>query len=178
LFSFGADLHWDDFIQTTNLLENGVKIIYSADSGAGLKDTFFEPPENQPVICYIDEVTSLGHKAGEKKNPEIVDCIIELADSHRISRVLARQAPLGYWRIKMSNKSNQPDASKRPGNLPKSSKVGVAKEDKGAAVRLAEVQNGGNVLVSSNKFEEATAKARKKINEGSGALNSDQASHR
>lgn len=89
----GKGLAWrrtvEGVFQTANILENGVKIIYSADSGAGLKDTFFEPPEDQPVICYIDEVTSLGHKAGEKKNPEIIDTIIELADSNRISRVLA-----------------------------------------------------------------------------------------
>lgn len=68
-----------------------LKVIYGADSGAGLKDTFFDPPQELPVICYVDEVTSLGHKAGEKKNPEILDTIIELADSHRISRVLAKR---------------------------------------------------------------------------------------
>lgn len=68
-----------------------LKVIYSADSGAGLKDAFFEPPNDLPIVCYIDEVTTLGHKAGEKKNPEILDTIIELADSHRVSRVLAKR---------------------------------------------------------------------------------------
>ena len=72
-----------------HLLDCGVKVIYSADSGAGVKDTFFEDPKDHPVIIYVDEITSLGHKAGEKKNPEIFDLIIELADSTRISRVLA-----------------------------------------------------------------------------------------
>jgi hypothetical protein len=67
-----------------------MKVIYGADSGAGLKDVFFEPKTELPVICYVDEVTTLGHKAGEKKNPEILDTIIELADSHHISRVKAK----------------------------------------------------------------------------------------
>jgi putative DNA primase/helicase len=90
----GKGLAWRRTVEgvfQTNIIDSKTKIIYSADSGAGLKDTFFEPPAEYPVICYIDEVTSLGHKAGEKKNPEIVDTIIELADSHRISRVLAKQ---------------------------------------------------------------------------------------
>jgi putative DNA primase/helicase len=76
-------------------LKQQLKIIYSADSGAGLKDCFFEPPHDSPVICYVDEVTTLGHKAGEKKNPEILDAIIELADSHRVSRVLAKKGKQG-----------------------------------------------------------------------------------
>ncbi len=71
-------------------LKPHVKIIHGADSGAGLRDTFFDPPDTLPVICYVDEVTSLGHKAGEKKNPEILDTIGELADTHRFSRVLAK----------------------------------------------------------------------------------------
>jgi hypothetical protein len=89
----GKGLAWrrtaEGVFQTANMLDSGVKLIYSADSGAGLKDVFFEAPEEQPVICYVDEVTTLGHKSGEKKNPEILDTIIELADSNRISRVLA-----------------------------------------------------------------------------------------
>jgi len=72
-------------------LKPNLKVIYSADSGAGLKDAFFELPTELPIVCYVDEVTTLGHKAGEKKNPEILDTIIELADSHRVSRVLAKR---------------------------------------------------------------------------------------
>jgi hypothetical protein len=72
-------------------LETPFKIINSADSGAGLKDAFFDEPINHPIVCYIDEVTSLGHKSGEKKNPEILDTIVELADSNRISRVKAKR---------------------------------------------------------------------------------------
>jgi len=77
------------------LNKHQLKIIYSADSGAGLKDCFFELPIDSPVICYVDEVTTLGHKAGEKKNPEILDTIIELADSHRVSRILAKKGKNG-----------------------------------------------------------------------------------
>jgi putative DNA primase/helicase len=76
----------------TELLKRPVKVIYSFDSGAGLRDAFFDPPQELPVIGYIDEVRSLGHKAGEKKNPEIVDTIIELANSHRISRSKAKRS--------------------------------------------------------------------------------------
>ncbi len=69
----------------------GIKIINSADSGAGIKDTFFEPPEGHPVLCYVDEVAGLGNKAAETRNPAILDTIIELADSTSISRVLAKK---------------------------------------------------------------------------------------
>ena len=70
---------------------NGLKIINSADSGAGIRDAFLEPPADQPVICYIDEITSLGNKAAGTRNPAILDTIIELADSTSISRVLAKK---------------------------------------------------------------------------------------
>jgi hypothetical protein len=93
----GKGLAWrrtvENCLMVGESLKSSVKIIQSADSGAGLKDAFFEDdgqPLAKPLICYVDEVTSLGHKAGEKKNPEIIDTIIELADGHRISRVLAR----------------------------------------------------------------------------------------
>lgn len=89
----GKGLSWkrlmNRLFKATGVLECEVKVINSADSGAGLKDAFLEPPEHQPVVCYIDEVTSLGHKGGDKKQPEIVDCIIELANSTSLSRILA-----------------------------------------------------------------------------------------
>ena len=69
----------------------GIKIINSADSGAGLKECFFDPPENQPVICYVDEVEGLGNKATATRNPAILDTMIELADSTTISRMLAKR---------------------------------------------------------------------------------------
>ncbi len=75
-----------------SLIDRKVKILYSFDSGAGLRDAFFDKPQDQPIIGYIDEISSLGHKAGEKKNPEIIDTIIELANSHYISRVKAKRS--------------------------------------------------------------------------------------
>lgn len=68
----------------------GLKIINSADSGAGIRDTFFEPPDHLPVLCYIDEVESFGNKASLTRNPAILDQLIELADSTSISRVVAK----------------------------------------------------------------------------------------
>ena len=89
-------LSWERTIfQTLLLTELGtrpVKVIYSFDSGAGLRDVFFDPPKELPVIGYVDEVRSLGHKSGERKNPEIVDTIGELANSHRISRSKAKRS--------------------------------------------------------------------------------------
>ena len=74
------------------LMKRPAKVLHSFDSGAGLRDAFFDPPRELPVIGYIDEVSSLGHKAGEKKNPEIVDTIIELANGHRVSRTKAKRS--------------------------------------------------------------------------------------
>jgi putative DNA primase/helicase len=67
-----------------------IKIHNSADSGAGLKDAFFEVPENWPLLCYSDEVTTLGNKSKDTRNPAILDTMIELADSTSVSRVLAK----------------------------------------------------------------------------------------
>jgi hypothetical protein len=68
---------------------SGLKVINSFDSGAGLRDTFFEHPEEQPVLCFIDEVESFGNKANANRNPAILDMVIELADTTQISRVVA-----------------------------------------------------------------------------------------
>jgi hypothetical protein len=70
----------------------GIKIINSADSGAGIRDAFFEPPTEQPIICYVDEVSGLGHKSDGRKNPEILDRMVELADSTSISDVKAKKS--------------------------------------------------------------------------------------
>jgi putative DNA primase/helicase len=67
-----------------------IKIHNSADSGAGLKDAFFEVPETWPILCYSDEVTTLGNKSKDTRNPAILDTMIELADSTSVSRVLAK----------------------------------------------------------------------------------------
>lgn len=67
-----------------------MKITNSVDSGAGLKDMFWDEPMHMPILLYIDEVMSLGHKSSDKKNPDILDTIGELADSTSISRVLSK----------------------------------------------------------------------------------------
>jgi hypothetical protein len=71
--------------------KTSVKLFASVDSGAGLRDAFFDDPKDDPMILYIDEVTSLGHKAGDKKNPEILDGIIEFANSTTFSRVKSKK---------------------------------------------------------------------------------------
>lgn len=68
---------------------SNLKIINSADSGAGIRDVFFDPPEDAPVLMYIDEVESFGNKAAATRNPAILDMLIELADSKSVSRVKA-----------------------------------------------------------------------------------------
>jgi Bifunctional DNA primase/polymerase, N-terminal/Primase C terminal 1 (PriCT-1) len=79
-------------IQAEGLVtNNGLKIINSADSGAGIRDAFLEPPADLPIICYVDEITSLGNKAAGTRNPAILDTMIELADSTSMSRVLAKK---------------------------------------------------------------------------------------
>jgi Bifunctional DNA primase/polymerase, N-terminal len=65
-----------------------LKIINSADSGAGIRDAFFES-ENVPMLMYIDEVESFGNKAAATRNPAIMDMLIELADGTHISSVKA-----------------------------------------------------------------------------------------
>ena len=69
-----------------------LKIINSADSGAGIRDAFFEPPEDLPMLMYIDEVESFGNKATATRNPAILDMLIELADTTQISRVKAKKS--------------------------------------------------------------------------------------
>jgi hypothetical protein len=89
----GKGLAWKrtvDNILALSKLAPPVKILEgSGDSGAGLKDFFFDEPMNAPVVCMIDEVTTLGHKAGEKKNPEIVDTIVEMANKTKFTRAKA-----------------------------------------------------------------------------------------
>lgn len=83
-----------DGIAVTNKLScaAGIKVLNSADSGAGLRDAFFEFPDTHPIVCYIDETASLGHKADSKKNPEIIDAMGELADSTSITRAKAKKS--------------------------------------------------------------------------------------
>jgi putative DNA primase/helicase len=79
-------------LQASGLISGcGIKIINSADSGAGIKDLFFDPPQDEPVLCYVDEIEGLGNKASATRNPAIIDTMIELADCTSISRVLAKK---------------------------------------------------------------------------------------
>jgi len=75
--------------QIGNSPVSGLKIINSADSGAGIRDAFFDPPQELPMLIYIDEVESFGNKAAATRNPAILDMLIELADTTQISRVKA-----------------------------------------------------------------------------------------
>ena len=70
---------------------SGLKIINSADSGAGIRDAFFEVPSEAPMFMYIDEVESFGNKSAPTRNPAILDMLIELADSTSISVVKAKR---------------------------------------------------------------------------------------
>lgn len=68
---------------------SGLKIINSADSGAGIRDAFFELPD-LPMLMYIDEVEGYGNKGAATRNPALIDALIELADSTSISKVKAK----------------------------------------------------------------------------------------
>jgi hypothetical protein len=67
----------------------------SIDSGVGLKDMFFDDPVGLPVMVYIDEVDSLGHKSADKKNPDILDTMGELANKTIVSRTLSTHGRTG-----------------------------------------------------------------------------------
>jgi hypothetical protein len=68
-----------------------IKIIDSADSGAGIRDLFFDKPQDEPVLMYIDEIAGFGNKTKGTKQPELLDRLIELADSTNISVVKAKK---------------------------------------------------------------------------------------
>jgi hypothetical protein len=74
----------------TSLLKR-LKVVNSADSAAGIRDLFFDEPQDQAMLIFIDEVRSLGNKASGKKQPEILDLMGELANSRSVSRVKARK---------------------------------------------------------------------------------------
>jgi len=71
-------------------LFKGVKVIHSADSGAGIRDAFFDA--KCPIVLFIDEMASLANKAEKTKNPEIVDTVIELADTKTVTRVKSKKS--------------------------------------------------------------------------------------
>jgi hypothetical protein len=88
-------LSWRRGVEKMGVLPvmEGVRVIHSADSGAGLRDVFFAA--STPVIMFIDEMASLGHKANPTKNPEIVDQIVELADTKVVGRTKAKNNKWG-----------------------------------------------------------------------------------
>ncbi len=77
----------------------GFKVTNDADSGAGLKDLFFpSSPKTsmvgwnpEAVLCYVDEITTLGHKSSDTRNPGILDEMITLANSTSITRSLCER---------------------------------------------------------------------------------------
>lgn len=77
-------------------------------------------------------------------------------------------------------KSNDCDATLRKGSLPPATAAGSAAgtEDKGAHALAVEAQNNGNVLYLKESQEEATARARARVNAGDGAMNSDVGTHK
>ena len=77
----------------------------SIDSGVGLKDMFFDDPVGLPVMLYFDEVDSLGHKSSDKKNPDILDTMGELANKTTVSRTLSTHGRTGP-KIKASKTRN------------------------------------------------------------------------
>ena len=67
----------------------GIKVLFGADSGEGIRDAFFTEPEEAPLLIYIDEVESIGNKGASTRQPGIIDKLIELADSTQIGRAKA-----------------------------------------------------------------------------------------
>lgn len=86
-----------EIVDASQNVQEYIKIIHAVDSEAGIRDAFFEIPldENRPILYFIDEIKTLGHKADGKKNPEIVDAIIELANNPTISRTKSKKTVKG-----------------------------------------------------------------------------------
>jgi hypothetical protein len=70
-----------------------VYITDTLDSEAGMRDAFFDIPEekNAPLLYFVDEVLTLGQKADGKKNPEIIGGIVEMANKTTVSRAKAKR---------------------------------------------------------------------------------------
>jgi hypothetical protein len=71
-----------------------VKIITSIDSQAGIRDAFFEMDEknNLPILFFANEVKNIGHKSDSKKNPDILDALVELADETTVTVTKAKKS--------------------------------------------------------------------------------------
>jgi putative DNA primase/helicase len=70
---------------------SGLKVLFGADSGEGIRDAFFTKPEDAPVLLYVDEVESLGNKGATTRQPGIIDRLIELADTTQVGRAKAQK---------------------------------------------------------------------------------------
>jgi hypothetical protein len=68
-----------------------IKILDGVDSGAGLKEAFFDHPADAGILLYIDETADLGAKVRSDRNPEIFTTILTLADNTRITRSKAKR---------------------------------------------------------------------------------------
>jgi bifunctional DNA primase/polymerase-like protein len=66
-----------------------IKVLNGVDSGAGLKDFFFEDPQDEGVLAYIDEAATYANKATATRNPSALDDLLELVDQTSISRTLS-----------------------------------------------------------------------------------------
>lgn len=69
-----------------------MSVFNSADSGAGLKEAFFDKAgrgTGVPVALYIDEIMDLGAKTRADRNPEILSTMLELANGNSLSRIKA-----------------------------------------------------------------------------------------
>jgi hypothetical protein len=68
-----------------------IKIWDGTDSGAGLKEAFFDYPADAGILLYIDETYELGAKARADRNPEIISTMLTLAESTNIGRGKAKK---------------------------------------------------------------------------------------
>jgi Bifunctional DNA primase/polymerase, N-terminal len=78
-----------------------IKIMNGVDSGSGLKDFFFEDPQDEGVLVYIDEAATYANKATATRNPSALDDLLELVDQTAISRTLS--VGLGKKKSKKKN---------------------------------------------------------------------------
>ncbi len=89
----GKGAAWSRLMGFLNALgltgSSGVKILNGVDSGAGLKDFFFEPPERDGVLLYVDEAATYANKTTATRNPSALDEVLELVDNTSISRTLS-----------------------------------------------------------------------------------------
>jgi hypothetical protein len=72
--------------ETVDQISQRIKIWDGVDSGAGLKEIFFDHPPSAGVLLYIDETADLGHKIRADRNPEIMSTMLTLAEGTTLGR--------------------------------------------------------------------------------------------